>query len=273
MSRHLERARRHRRQVGAVAFALTAMALLAVATLATAGGAAPTVAQQQYAPTNSSPPTISGTAQERATLSAATGTWSGAAPITFGYQWQRCDGTGGACAPIAGATAATYTLTSADVDRRIRVAVTASNGGGSSAAVSAPTATVTAAPPATGPIAASAVTLPNRLVIDQVSFSPNPVRSRAMTVTARFHVSDSSGRSVSGALVYMIGLPYGRITVVGEQPTGGDGWATMQFQPTAKFPILRGGALVVFVRARTPQGPLLAGASTRRLVQLNVSTP
>ena len=82
-------------------------------------------------------------------------------------------------------------------------------------------------------------------------------------MTARFHVSDTNGRSVTGALVYMIGIPYNRISVLPETKSGTDGWASFQFKPTAHFPISRGGALVVFVRARTPQGSLLAGSSTR----------
>ena len=39
--------------------------------------------------------------------------------------------------------------------------------------------------------------------------------------------------------------------------------------PTANMP-LRRGALVVFVRARKPGDNLLAGVSTRRLVQVSI---
>jgi hypothetical protein len=69
-----------------------------------------------------------------------------------------------------------------------------------------------------------------------------------------------------GALVYILGLPYGWTRNVPERPTGTDGWVTLLIQPQARMP-LRRGALVVFVRARKPGYNLIAGVSTRRLVQ------
>jgi hypothetical protein len=86
-------------------------------------------------------------------------------------------------------------------------------------------------------------------------------------------VTDTRGFVVRGALVYMLGLPYGRIANVPEQETGTDGWITFQVQPTAQLPLVNGGALVVFVRARKPGESLLAGVSTRRLVQVRLGAP
>src|SRR5215211_6345911 len=100
------------------------------------------------APANSALPTISGTAQQGQTLTASTGTWSGTAPITYTYQWRRCDGAGSNCTDLGGATNTTYTLSAADVAATMRVTVTASNSAGSSSATSAATAQVQAAPPA-----------------------------------------------------------------------------------------------------------------------------
>jgi hypothetical protein len=97
------------------------------------------------APSNTSLPSISGTAQEAQTLSADVGSWSGTAPISYASQWRRCDAGGGNCSDIAGATGSTYTLASADVGSTIRVVVTASNSAGSSSASSAATGVVTAA--------------------------------------------------------------------------------------------------------------------------------
>ena len=105
------------------------------------------VVQTSGAPSNTSPPSVSGTAQDGQTLNASPGSWSGDQPIGFTYQWRRCDGSGAGCADISGAVGQSYTLTSADVGSTIRVAVTGSNGAGSSSASSAATAAVAAATP------------------------------------------------------------------------------------------------------------------------------
>ncbi|HEX8742497.1 MAG TPA: hypothetical protein VF712_05140 [Thermoleophilaceae bacterium] len=113
----------------------------ASATSAQTGSVAP------VAPSNSAAPTISGTAQDGQTLTAGNGSWSGTAPITYAYQWRRCDASGNACSNIAGATSQAYVLTPADVAATIRVAVTATNVAGSDSATSGPTAAVAAEAP------------------------------------------------------------------------------------------------------------------------------
>jgi hypothetical protein len=95
-------------------------------------------------PANIGAPGIAGTAKRTLTLTASTGTWTPAG-ATFAFQWQRDDGSG--FADITGATAASYLLATADVDAAIRVEVTATNVDGSTAAVSASSATVVAATP------------------------------------------------------------------------------------------------------------------------------
>jgi len=97
--------------------------------------------------TNTAPPIVSGIARDGQLLTATTGTWDGTPTITYAYEWQRCDSAGALCAPIAGATSSTYSLTAADVGSRVRVLVTATNDAGSASAPSSPTALVTAAPP------------------------------------------------------------------------------------------------------------------------------
>ncbi len=97
------------------------------------------------APSNASPPVVTGVAQEGRTLTLQSGTWSGANPILFDYQWRRCDSTGASCTAIAGATSQTYTLTTADVGATIRALVTATNAEGSGTALSDPTAVVSGA--------------------------------------------------------------------------------------------------------------------------------
>jgi hypothetical protein len=98
-------------------------------------------------PANTSPPTISGTAQDGQTLTASPGTWTGTQPISYAYQWQRCDSNGSNCAGVTGATAVTYTLASADVGDTLAVLVTASNAGGKVSATSSPSAVVQPVPP------------------------------------------------------------------------------------------------------------------------------
>ena len=78
-------------------------------------------------PANQAPPTISGQPTIGQTLTASPGTWSGTPPITYGYQWQRCDSTATMCSDVGGAIGTTYELTAADDGARIRVAVTADN--------------------------------------------------------------------------------------------------------------------------------------------------
>ena len=100
------------------------------------------------APANVSAPTISGDPLDGHTLTADPGTWSGTDPITYTYQWQRCDADGANCVDILAADDPTYTLTPGDIGHVITVVVTASNAGGSVPTAAAPTATAEADPPA-----------------------------------------------------------------------------------------------------------------------------
>ena len=96
-------------------------------------------------PVNTAAPTISGTPQDGQTLTASPGSWTGAQPITYAYQWQRCDSGGASCAAIAGATNAAFGATSADVGSTLRVTVTGTNAAGWASANSAATTVVQAA--------------------------------------------------------------------------------------------------------------------------------
>jgi subtilase family serine protease len=97
------------------------------------------------APTNTTPPTITGIATTN-TLSAAPGTWSGYPTPTFAYQWQDCDVTGANCLDIVGATNTSYTPVDADGGLTLRAVVTATNSQGSSAVSSAASALVQSPP-------------------------------------------------------------------------------------------------------------------------------
>ena len=54
-------------------------------------------------PVSVSPPTITGTAQEGQSLTAAAGDWTGLSPLAYSYQWQRCGIAGRPAATLAGA--------------------------------------------------------------------------------------------------------------------------------------------------------------------------
>ncbi len=219
------------------------------------------------APANQTKPSISGSTQLGSTLTVTPGRWSGTQPISITEQWQRCDGNANNCADISGATGTSYNVAQSDVGNTLRIKEIARNAKGTNAVASSATSMVT--PARGGTISVTLVGPPERLVVDKVQFAPSPLRSRR-TLIARFHVSDTRGFAVQGALVYALGLPYGWVRNAGEVPTDASGWATIVLQPTRALPLHRGQALVVFVRARKPGDNLLAGVSTRRLVQASL---
>ena len=86
----------------------TALASTLVVLAAVAGFAEVADSASQAAPSNQSPPAVSGTPEEGKTLTTSDGVWTGTAPITFAYSWRRCDEDGGSCSQIGGATSKTY---------------------------------------------------------------------------------------------------------------------------------------------------------------------
>jgi hypothetical protein len=99
------------------------------------------------APTNTALPAIGGTPAVGSPLGASTGSWDGTQPISYGYQWQRCNAAGAQCANLSGATQSTYTPVKADEGRRLQVVVTATNAVGARKATSTATGLVASAPP------------------------------------------------------------------------------------------------------------------------------
>lgn len=86
-------------------------------------------------------PTISGAATTGGTLSAVHGLWS-TSPTAYGYAWLRCNRNGRICAPIAGATSASYLVSAADAGHTLIADVTARSAAGSQSALTAATAPV-----------------------------------------------------------------------------------------------------------------------------------
>lgn len=241
------------------------------------------IQRRASAPRNTSVPTIAGTLREGESLTASPGVWEGTQPISFTYQWQRCDANGGNCSSIAGATNRTYVVTSADVNRSVRVLVRAQNAGGSRTAASAPTGVAqpggpagqTRLPNGKVSIPIESVSLPARLVIDEVRFSPNPVRSRSATITLQVHVADTRGFVVRGALVFVRSTPL-LTTTPPETATGLDGWVTLRVRPRAPraglvFPLRNGVNVQFYVQARRAGERLLYGVTATRLTQVRTA--
>jgi hypothetical protein len=225
------------------------------------------------APTNVERPTISGTPAPGNRLQANRGTWNGDEPMTFGFRWLRCDAQGNTCSDIAGATDSTYVVQSEDLGRTLRVRVTARNDDGTRSVTSAQTTVVAQQPepPAPGQsVPASSVPKGERLVVSEVRFSPNPVRSRFDPITARVRVKDTRGLVIRDALVFMRSTP--RVTSGERRATAADGWVTFQLVPNANFPQPRNGFNVqFFVKAYRAGDPPLAGIAGYRLVQVRLA--
>ena len=82
-------------------------------------------------------------------LTSSVGTWDGAFPISYQYQWKRCDAgdpLNGPCVNISGATSSFYTPVPADSGKRLRIQVTATNAQGSAVQNSESSAVVIAIP-------------------------------------------------------------------------------------------------------------------------------
>jgi hypothetical protein len=140
------------------------------------------------APTNTKLPTISGATTQGQALAAATGVWSGN-PTSYAYQWQGCNAAGEGCANIDGATTSGYTLTAGDVGHTLRAVVTATNGGGSTAAASQ----------ATG------------LVVAYTSGSPYPECTQ--TISQGANVASVVSGAASGSVICLSSGEYGSLTL------------------------------------------------------------
>jgi hypothetical protein len=231
---------------------------------------------QQGVPANTAMPAISGSTTQGQSLTVSNGTWTGAAPIAYAYSWERCDANGASCAAISGETKATYVLAAADVGSKLRAKVTASNGSGGYTVETAAVGPVVSGLPtgavklADGEISVPASSVPDtdRLLISTVSYSPGAIHGNA-PVTMKVKIVDANKYVISGALVYVLAVPSSWAAKTDETPTAQDGTATVTLQTTSKAP--KTGSLVLFVRARTPEGNVLAGSSTRRLVSVRIA--
>ena len=154
-------------------------------------------------PTNTAPPTISGTLQSGSTVTAGPGTWTGSAPMSYAYRWSRCDSAGNACVTVGGAVSPSYLLSAADVGSRMRVVLTASNAAGSTSATSPATAvvgtTTTLPSPQPTPPPGDGGSV---VVVDRAFVCNGPVNLDLVRVTIRNVTADaiSLGANCSGRI-------------------------------------------------------------------------
>ncbi len=144
-------------------------------------------------PVNTAAPTISGTARDGSTLTAKAGSWSGLTPITFAYQWTRCNASGGECAEISSATSTKYEASHEDVGKTLRVAVTATNSSGSGGATSSQTAVVAALKPSntTLPVISGSANVGQLLSVSEGSWGGSP----PFSYTYQWETCNSAGAS------------------------------------------------------------------------------
>ena len=231
-------------------------------------------------PANVQAPTLSGAAAQGQTLHVTPGTWNGQQPITFTFNWLRCDTGGNNCVLQPGLRDDAYTLREGDVGKTIRARVIARNARGESSKLTAQSPTVQGPQAPPGP--AGVITLPNgeksipvtsvpsteRLVVDQAQFSPSPVRSRTEPLTVRIKVKDTRGYVVRDALVFLRSTPLVTRNAQ-DQKTGQDGWLQLTVTPEPDFPEIRPAyAVQFFVKAWRQGDPVLAGVAGYRLVQV-----
>jgi hypothetical protein len=227
-------------------------------------------------PASSSPPTITGAATVGTTLASTTGSWVGDQPITYSYQWLQCDKSGNACAPISAAVTSSYKLAQDQVGSTVRIKVIATNSRGNGSAISTQTAVIQDASGGGG-----IISLPNggksvdvadvpageRLIVQKVQFSPNPVRSRSSAITITVTVKDTRGYYVRNAFVYLRSTPILTSTPTDAQ-TATDGRVKYSVKPRSDFPLKNGYSVQFFVKAYRKGDPTLAGISGTRLVQV-----
>ncbi len=109
------------------------------------------------------------------------------------------------------------------------------------------------------------------LVVDQVDFSPNPVRSRTEPITVRIKVKDTRGFVVRDALVFFRSTPLVTRNAQ-DQRTGQDGWLTLTVTPERDFPALRNDYACSSTSRRSARATRCSPASPgTRLVQVQLA--
>lgn len=160
------------------------------------------------APQSASPPTVFDTTSADYTngdvIRASRGAWTGGAPLSYTYQWERCSSSGTGCYAISGATSATYATGTYDSGETLRVEVTAANSAGSQTVSSAATPVISGTSPAapansTPPTISDSTSQSSWVVGDKLQASPGtwsgtqPISYAFEWCTSSASASDSTG--------------------------------------------------------------------------------
>ena len=185
-------------------------------------------------PKNTSPPTVSGTAQVGKRLAGDRGTWSNN-PGDYNYFWTRCDKNGGElrehqrrarCVVHCSARPTSATRSASRCRRPIPTAPRLRRLFRRPWSLRLPLRRrrrpATGCPSGTGAVPVTGVSSPARLLIDQQQSSPSVVGRGTSQLIVRYHVSACGGRSVQGALVYATATPFNQLSVPPEATTDGE---------------------------------------------------
>jgi hypothetical protein len=133
------------------------------------------------APTNITPPAINGTPAAGQALTCVAGTWNGAPPPTFGYEWLRNG--------VVITTGQGYTVVAADQGASLTCRETATNVAGSAAATSA----ALAVPVPTPPPAATATPTPAPAPTAAPTVTPTPTPEQKLAAATPTQVATAFG--------------------------------------------------------------------------------
>ncbi|HEX5450720.1 MAG TPA: hypothetical protein VFW85_11770 [Gaiellaceae bacterium] len=217
------------------------------------------------APVNTATPVLSGTLTTGQNISVTSGTWTGLAPISYGYAWQRCNATASVCSAITGASHSSYLLQSVDVAAYMRVIVTATNKGGTATMTSNLVGPVLAALPRgatklpNGLTSVPVDSLPTNAVLTLTSLKLTP------TVIKHRHSIKLTVKVVAGSYV----ISGARLSVTATKPTwisrvtvlrtNINGLVTVLIRPTLKAPFK--GTLILRLKALPTHGPTPTSAT------------
>ncbi len=122
-----------------------------------------------------------------------------------------------------------------------------------------------------GSVAAGRLGCGERLLVSGVRMAPLLVRSVGSRVTVDLAVTSESGLRVSNAIVMLRSTPLGRIAATAVKRTATDGTVRFTVETTPRLRLVRGGRLVLFVRASRPGQPAMGCTTGRRLLSVRTA--